>query len=672
MTTKKAGNLTCRFEKTMKRNFTLLSALLTICIVKLNAQEISHTFGAVSNEEMLLEHYEQDPEAGALVLFDIGKAVFTNDDNGFDIQFVRTKRIKIYDKTGLDQAEIAIPYYQDGFGKTEIVTDIEAYTYNMEFGRVVKHSLDKKNIFVEKRTERWFLKKFALPQVKEGSVIEIKYTLKTPFKYNLPDWEFQDKIPTLYSEYEARMVPFYEYSYILQGANKFDHFEAYEQPGVTRQFGVHEFKEMTYKFVMKDVPAFKDESYISSINDYIVKLDFQLAKITNYQGVQLDIITTWPKLNNELLKHTNFGKFINASEKAAKKILESELYLSGKTETEKCEAIVNYVKSSFTWDGYSAKYAQKSTKDLLKEKAGNSAEINLFLIGMLKAAGLESNAVLVSTRSHGKIPVDYPFEHFFNDLISIVKIDGKYILTDATEDLLQYNRIPYRTINDKGLMVVKDGEYWVTLNQNNTSIQQEDLKLNLLPNEDSVAAKMSRKMTEYIAFNFRSSYQNKKEAISTGLVKEGFYQVNAVETENYKELNDPYSISFESKTPVEKFENRIFVSPFLNLPMSENVLKQEKRVYPIDMVIQTRRIFKSELVLPETYTVAKLPDSYPIDDELIQINYTTRLNEGTIYTQGSYFFKKAVYQPEEYATLKKHLDKLVQVFNSKIVLSKAN
>src|SRR5690606_9663507 len=127
-------------------------------------------------------------------------------------------------------------------------------------------------------------------------VIEMRYVVKTPFKYNLPDWEFQHRIPTLYSEYEARMIPFYEYTYILQGADKFDHFESYEQPGVSRQFGAHRYNEMTYKFIMKDVGAFKDESYISSINDYLVKLDFQLAKYTSYQGVPVEIITTWPKL----------------------------------------------------------------------------------------------------------------------------------------------------------------------------------------------------------------------------------------------------------------------------------------------------------------------------------------------------------------------------------------
>lgn len=652
------------------RKITIITCFITLMLSDFGfCQNVAHEFGKVSMEEIMLKQYSKDPDASALVLFDIGKSVFIDNDNGFEIHFTRTKRIKIFNKAGLDYAEIEIPYYQDGFGKTELVADIEAYTYNLEFGKIVKSTLDPKNIFVDKRTEKWNLKKFALPQVKEGSVIEIKYTLKTPFKYNLQDWVFQDKIPTLYSEYEARMIPFYEYSYIFQGASKFDHFESYEQNGVDRQFGALNFRDMVYKFVMKDVPAFEDESYISSINDYIIKLDFQLSKFTNYQGVQTEIVTTWPKLSNDLLKRTSFGKYINASENASKRILEDELALSGKSELEKFEAIVDYVKKNFTWDGFSSRFASKKVKDLLNEKAGNSAEINLFLTGMLVAAGFESHPVLVSTRSNGKIPADYPFEHFFNDVISIVKIGDAFVLTDGTEDLSQYNRIPYRCINDKGLMVVKDSEIWVTLSQNQTSIQQEELNLEILPTGDSLACRVSRKMTEYTALNYRNEYKNKKELISKALLNEGFYHVDNILSENYENTSSPYGVSFESIMPIERYENKLFIKPFLNLPIGENILKQEKRKYPVDMVYQNRRIFKSNLAIPNAYKVTKVPESYIFEDDLVQILFSTKVVDGIISTEGSYFFKKSVYHPEEYEKLKSDLDKLVKTFNGQIVLS---
>ncbi|HET8828359.1 MAG TPA: hypothetical protein VFM79_03420, partial [Pelobium sp.] len=273
-------------------------------------------------------------------------------------------------------------------------------------------------------------------------------------------------------------------------------------------------------------------------------------------------------------------------------------------------------------------------------------------------------------RDHGKIPLNYPFEHFFNDLVAIVKINGKFLLTDATEDLSQYDRIPYRCINEKGLMVVKNTDPWVKLNQNLISIQQETLKLQLLPDVDSVAGNISRQMTEYIALNYKNAYRNKEEDIEKALIKEGFYQISDLSTDNYNNTNAPYQISFNTKMPIEKFENSVFIKPFLSLPIDDNILKQETRIYPVDMVYQNRRIFKSEIEIPTAYSVTKLPQNYNFEDDLVQIIFSTKEVDGVIKTQGSYFFKKAVYEATEYGRLKTHFDNLVKVFNEKIVLSK--
>ena len=87
---------------------------------------------------------------------------------------------------------------------------------------------------------------------------------------------------------------------------------------------------------MNDVPAFRDDDFISSKNDYIFKLDFQLSKIHNFDGTNTNIITTWEKLIKELLKHQDFGKYISKSEKAASKLFDID-GLSQKSENEKVQ-----------------------------------------------------------------------------------------------------------------------------------------------------------------------------------------------------------------------------------------------------------------------------------------------------------------------------------------------
>ena len=65
----------------------------------------------------------------------------------------------------------------------------------------------------------------------------------------------------------------------------------------------------------------------------------------------------------------------------------------------------------------------KTAKEFLNTRTGNAANINLFLCSMLNEAGIQASPVLLSTRDHGKILKDYPFQQFINYVIVLAKID---------------------------------------------------------------------------------------------------------------------------------------------------------------------------------------------------------------------------------------------------------
>ncbi|QCK16885.1 DUF3857 domain-containing protein [Mangrovivirga cuniculi] len=235
------------------------------------------------------------PESDAVILFDIGSSKFIDTDDGYNIQFTRTKRVKVYTKAGAENAEFSINYYVDGYDKTERVRKIEVKSYNLENGNIIITSLDKKSIFDEKINERWRSKTFAIPNVKAGTVYEIKYVLESPFHFNLPDWTFQSFFPTRYSEYTVAMIPFYEYIFDTQQISKFDVKEkkvddvertfgnVVEHYGVTTGSG-SKFKDVIFKFGLKNVPAFNPDKYISSPSDYIKKL------ISSYRNFMIHMV----------------------------------------------------------------------------------------------------------------------------------------------------------------------------------------------------------------------------------------------------------------------------------------------------------------------------------------------------------------------------------------------
>jgi hypothetical protein len=610
----------------MRHIFILLALIATQL---LGAQNISREFGDISHAEMDLTQYDKDTDAGAVILFDLGESRFIDDNKDYNLRFIRTKRIKIFDNSALDHAEISIPFYVDGFERTETVKQIHAYTYNKVDGRILRTALNESDIYEEKINEWWRRKKFVFPNVQEGSVLEVRYVVESPFLFNLTDWTYQDEIPTIYSQYKVRFIPFYEYTFFLQGATSFDMHTTRvsdkkrtwgtltRQMGRTTGRGV-EYKERIFTTAMKDVPAFKDESFITSINDYIIKLDFQLSKITYPDGRSEEIINSWPELSKTLLNHFNFGKYIKRSKRFAKKALRKSIELEGQTDLQKIETLIKYVKQNYTWNGNNSKYAAKTAKKFISQKTGNSAEINLFLLALLDAADIEAYPIILSTRKNGKINDKYPFAKYFNNVI-VLAGSKQLILADATNVFLPFHKIPIRCINGKGLMVDKKEPNWVALKDNNSSLKQHQITITPNPETLKAATSISSVYSDYEAGIFKEKHRNDTASIKDSYLSKDVSQINGVRTRNYDKPEQLYHTFIQGEADIEKIGDKIVISPFLSLPMNENKLIQKKRTYPVDLIYAREESFTAKIHIPEGYDIEYLPDNTDISDDLVDI-----------------------------------------------------
>ncbi|MCD6176827.1 MAG: DUF3857 and transglutaminase domain-containing protein [Candidatus Cloacimonetes bacterium] len=636
-------------------------------------QKLEIEFGKISQKEIEMKSYEKDKRAKAVILYDKGKSVFFDTDNGYDIRFTRHKRIKIFDKSESQYTEVSIPYYVDGYGKTEIVRSIEAVTYNIKDGRLIQKRLDPSTIYEERINEQWYNKKFVFPDVQDGAILEYRYILETPFHFNLPDWTFQDKIPTIYSEYQVSMIPFYEYVFIVQGISRFD-YQNSVVANEKRSWGFSnpiEFQDCIYTYVLKDVPAFTDESYISSINDYIIKMDFQLTKFHSPRGGSSNIISTWPSLNKSLLKHKKFGKYLKSSSRIAKKVLEEELNLNGTDNRQRAKQIIDYVKSNFEWNGNYSKYASQSAKEFFNKKEGNSADINLFMIALLNKAEINAKPLILSTRNHGKIPNDYPFDHFTNYVIALINTDSTF-LSDGTEELLPYNKLPIRCNNEKGLVVEKeDTPKWISLDNNILSIERDIIRMRLDTISMNVVVQVSIQNTENKSFSARKRFKNDSLKIKE-FYSDKVGDIKKIQTIGYESINLPYSMNFETEYETEKLGNNVVIKPFLNLPLSKNNLTKKKRTFPVDFIYPWENEFESILEIPSSFLVSELPRGYTLENELAEINLTYSLDDSILTVKGNYKFKKSTYLANEYSRIKYYMDQIVKNFNQPIVLEKKN
>lgn len=661
----------------MKRLYIIAFTTLVL-VAAASAQENQYGFGDVTFEELNLKRYDKDPEAEALVLCDIGDSYFFDTDNGYDIRFTRIKRIKIFNKSGIRYATVTIPFYTDGYGRTELVKSIEANCYNMENGAVVEAHLNPKSVYEEVVSDHWKAKKFVIPNVREGSVIEFKYMLETPFHFNLPDWEFQGPIPALLSQYVVSMIPFYDYKYIIQGTPKLD-IKTVVKSTKPRVYGSvsegyaggstgFKFNDLVHTFGMKDIPAFRDEYFITSRNDYIIKLDFQLANFYSPTGTIKEIMTTWPKMIDEFLKHEDFGGYIKKCKKPAEDALYGLKSTPPQNQEEQCQKIIEFVKTNFKWNENYGKFTDKSPKELLIEKQGNPADINLFMIAMLQAAGMNADPVILSTRDNGKVKVDYPFESFFNYVIAAIRINDRLILADGTEPMLAFDCIPTRCINEFGLLISDADVSWIALGNSNISTNRTDIKITVDPENMTARADVAIAADQYEAYNYKTTFQNDLEDIAGQLTMNNIRKISGLKTQNYEDASKPYLLSFEAETELESINNQIIISQFLHFPITDNKLKTTVRTYPVDMVYPVSFEFVSTIIVPSLYKVTSVPDNFLMDNELMSIKLNYTVNDDQIEAKGNYTYKKGVYSTSEYSRLKSYINAVIEEFNKPIIV----
>ncbi|MEL6559864.1 MAG: DUF3857 domain-containing protein [Bacteroidota bacterium] len=643
------------------------------------AQEQTHEYGVITDAEWQLKSYEQDADAGAVILYDKGTAKIEESGTlGLKLGYDRSKRIKILAKSGYSEGEVVIPYLRE----IEEIIKITATTYNIVDGKAVKTVVEPETIFEEQFNEFISLKKFAFPDVQVGSILEYSYEISRPYEGKIKEWKFQNDIPTLYSEFNVIILPVTESYLVTQGIAKFDvqhekvldAWAGYENGGVeqAKKRGLLFNKDLIHRtYGLKNIPAFGDESYMTSKDDFIVKMKFMIAdqreiaakEFNNYANI-------WPAISKQMASNEEIGGFLRLGQKEASELIKEEFNFEGKSDNQKAKEIIRFVKNKYRHTGRFNKYPTQSVSSFLLNEEGNVADINLWLITLLRTVDIEANPIALSTRKHGKIKMEFPYYRDFNYLVVLVTIDGTQFLTDASEKYLPYNRIPPRCINGKGLVISSDRGGWVRLDNRIVSKDNILITINPIPDEATASIGLTTQSSVYNAYRMKSRVQNDEEKVKEAMIGRGFESIEKVKTFNYADNAKPYIVALKGNYELESIADKLIVTPFLDFPLRKNQLRQKERRYPIDFIYLSEVSLKSQIKIPEGYDIDTLPETISIDDELANIQLSYRKSGGQIIANGFYAFKKVVYPPEDYQQLKNYFNIIIDNFNQELILEK--
>jgi hypothetical protein len=661
----------------------LILALIILGIQSNYSQK--HELGTVTIDELKEKFHPKDSSTVAAVLFEKGKTYFEYSQNeGFVLITVVEVKIKIYKKEGYDFANKSVRFYVGGVSK-ENVSFSKAVTYNLNNNQIEKTKLKSEGEFSENINKFWSRKKITMPNVKEGSIIEYKYEIKSPYISTFPEWSFQQSIPVNYSEYQTLVPEYYVYNVYRKGSlqpveikNSISKSIAISEKvlninkGYSRENSTFNYSEQQIIYKLENIPALKEEAFVNNIDNYKTSVYHELSQKRLPQAVAEFYSASWEDVAKKIYEDDNFGFQLNKEN-----YFEEDLKIVVKdieNRDEKITAVLNYVQNRMNWNKLSGYLCDSGVKKAYQDKSGNAAEINLMMVAMLRHLGLDANPVLVSTRSNG-ISI-FPSRSAFNFVIASVTIDNGIILLDATSKISSPNILPLYDLNWFGRMIRKNGTS--ELVDLMPKLVSDDVVNMLVSIDDQgqVSGKVREQYFDYAALNYRDRYLGiSKDTYLENLEKrhEGL-EVSDFELTNDKIINEPIieKYSIKSNNQTEKIGEKIYFEPLLHFTQSENPFKQETREYPIDFAFPFKDKYMVNITIPEGYQVESLPKSasFAMANNYGSFNMSTSNTDTQIQVVVNFIINASIIPSEDYDTLKEFFKVVIDKQKEKVVLKK--
>lgn len=673
--------------KTTKIRALLPLALCLSLISYAQKDKAKYKFGDIKPEDFAPTAYSVDSSANAVILADVGESTFDGGSKGdFTLTFSRFRRTRLLNKNSFEnEATVQIPLYVDG-SVEEKLENIEAVTYNLEDGKVVATKLDKASLFKDKIDKNIVTRKFTFPNIKEGSIIEYRYKINSPYSRRLRSWAFQGSTPRLWSEYSVTIPSdIFDFVVTRQGYLPYAvdtvttsrdsyHIMAPGEGAMDRSESFTIFSNTARaKWAIKDVPAIKDENYITTIDNYLSRVDFQLRRI-KYSSTNIkEVMGTWYQLAETLCKDEDFGVPLDRGNGWLSDDLKTAMH-GASSDRERAERIYAYVRDNYTCKTHEGFYITNSLKKAYQDKSGSVGDINLLLVAAYRNQGFEAAPALLSTRDNGYPSESYPLLSKFNYVVCRVKVDDQYYMLDATNNKLGFGKLPLNLYNKSARIIDSIMPALVPLESDSLL----EKKTTMVFINEGEGKKLEGSFTSHLGY-FESLHLRENGGIGKGddflkeLKKRMTVDVELADAaaDSIKQLNLPVDVRYSMKFDL-KGDDIVYFNPMLTEATLKNPFESAERKYPVEMPYRADETYIFNMPVPEGYKVDELPKSarVKLNENDGMFEYIILQNNNSIQLRSRIQLNRAVFGAEDYSTLREFFNFVVSKQGEQIVFKK--
>ncbi len=637
--------------------------LFLIFSIYTNSIAQTFDFGKVSISDF--SRTDLDSNANAIVLNEFGRSSVFVYDNRVKLQHEYHVIIRINNKEGFKKANFEIPSYKRGSYVRDYFDELKAVTYNLENGRIEKTELENKKVFKENYSAYLDLNKFTLPNIKEGSIIEVSYRTLEQDLFNFKTWEFQDDIPKIQSQYIAIIPASFAYNVVLRGPYKLSDQKAEALKEFIFLDGLRmDCSKLTY--TMKNIPAFMEEDYMTSPTNFKSAIYYELESIFYPStGSKKTFSKTWKDVDTDLMNEKTFGGQLKKTDLFKANL--PTILSPTDTKLEKAKKIYNYINKQIKWNNYLGKYAETGIEKALEKRTGNIGDINLALVTALLAADLEAYPIILSTRRNGTPNGLFPVLSDFDYVIACVDIDGVKYKLDASNLYLPFGQLPLQCLNERGRIIYsKKSSDWFPLTAQESSdvnyilegALNDQFKIKGKLTISSSGNKALLKRQHIAKFNSLEEYWEKldEEMPNITLTKSSIQNLEDIDQLLIEEFDVILDVSKQMEQDI------LVLAPNIIDRISYNPFKAQERTYPVDMGFKSKTLYSVKLTIPDHYEIAEKPQnaSLALPESTAKYRYVTQVNGNQLEILQSLAFNKPIFSVDEYFSLKELYSRIIQ------------
>lgn len=635
----------------MKKIFSLFSVLMISFVF---GQKVFRDLPKISEEDLSATKSAIDPDAPAEVLYRSMRHIISTEGN---LESTYIERIKIYNKDKIEQSYLnpEISIYEITNVDRQKLSSLSAVTYHLDNGKIITDKVTKDSKFKSKEDKNYTITKFAFPNVQNGSVIEYKYVIFSPinFLWTMPRFMVELDIPQQYAEYYLDTPGYFGYNINYKGS-------LVPKARDTEKKNIYASEYQVYRFAYENIPAFKEENYVLNNDNYKTSIKAELNSThigTEFKSYSL----SWEDIRKRLYEHENFGGELKR-ENLVKNILPEEIKSIPNRE-ERANAILKFVEKNYTWNKEVDVVTDKGIKNLISTKIGNSAEINLLLIMLMRNAGLNANPVVLPTVGRGML-LDYsPTITQLNYVFACVENNGNFYYYDATSKIADVFELPRRALNDRGvLMTDKEAKVVAVFYPNKSqTFLTVDAKLNP---DGTFSGAFSDRDTNLYANFVNEMYLDNKEDYKKIYKDKYKFALDSLNS-GVKENGDfETTFNFNSDTFVDVIGNKLVFNPLLFLYSQNHDFNQSQpRRAPLQFFTANEKIKKVTITLPEGYVFENVPKLKKIrtEDSSIAYSYTPTVEGNKLTLETTTLIDGDSFPAEYYPAFKQIFDGITKL-----------